>query len=251
MLHSSGPAPRRGDSTTPRTGRPVSRRAAAAAALALVGVTAAVSAATPASAAPSSSTASTASTRAACADLEVVFARGTGEVPGLGITGTPLVSAVKSALPGVSVASYAVNYAANVSQTSAGPGATDMSNHIKAVAAQCPDTRFAVGGYSQGASVTDIAIGIRTVLGVGGTIPADLAPRVVAVIAFGNPLGLSGRTIATASPTYGPKSLEFCNRGDSVCGGTGTGPGYGHLSYAYDGSVPAAAEFIAARYTAS
>ncbi|AIJ20999.1 cutinase [Amycolatopsis methanolica 239] len=73
----------------------------------------------------------------------------------------------------------------------------------------------------------------------------------VAVIAFGNPLGLYGQTIKTASSTYGPKSLEFCNRGDTVCGGTGTGPGYGHLGYATDGSVDQAAAFIAKQYTAS
>ncbi|GHF22973.1 hypothetical protein GCM10017786_66320 [Amycolatopsis deserti] len=60
---------------------------------------------------------------AACSDLEVVFARGSGEAPGLGITGTPLVSDVKSALPSASVSSYAVDYAASYDQTSAGPGA--------------------------------------------------------------------------------------------------------------------------------
>ncbi|GHF22966.1 hypothetical protein GCM10017786_66310 [Amycolatopsis deserti] len=42
-----------------------------------------------------------------------------------------------------------------------------MSNHIKSTAAACPGTKFAIGGYSQGASVTDIAIGIRTYLGTG------------------------------------------------------------------------------------
>ncbi|WP_369806807.1 MULTISPECIES: cutinase family protein [Amycolatopsis] len=104
----------------------------------------------------------TAATTAACADLEIVFARGSGEVPGLGITGTPLVSDVKSALPSASVSSYAVDYAASYDQTSA-------------------------------------AIGIRTYLGTGQTIPAELAPRVVAVIAFGNPLGLYGQTIKTAT----------------------------------------------------
>ncbi|GAA5170587.1 MULTISPECIES: cutinase family protein [Amycolatopsis] len=195
--------------------------------------------------------AAAADAKATCSSLEVVFARGSGEVPGLGVVGTPLVSAVKSAVGSSSVSSYAVNYAASYDQTSAGPGATDMSNHIKTTAAQCPDTKFAIGGYSQGASVTDIAIGIRTYLGTGQTIPTDLASRVVAVVAFGNPLGLYGQTIKTASPTYGPKSLEFCNRGDTVCGGTGTGPGYGHLSYPNDGSVNTAAAFIAKQYNAS
>ncbi len=188
-----------------------------------------------------------AASAAACSDLEVVFARGSGEFPGLGLVGTPLVNAVKSAAPTLSVTSYAVNYAADIAQTSAGPGATDMSNHVKSQAAACPNQRFVLGGYSQGASVVDIAIGIRTALGSGGTIPAELAPRVVTVTAFGNPLGLFRQTIKTASPTYGPRSIEFCNRADPVCGSTGTGPGNGHLSYGSDGSVTKAAAFVASQ----
>ncbi|MDQ1033785.1 hypothetical protein QFZ75_000201 [Streptomyces sp. V3I8] len=61
---------------------------------------------------------------APCSDVEVVFARGTGEAPGLGITGAPLVRNIKSGLSGKTVTSHAVDYAANFSQTSAGPGAT-------------------------------------------------------------------------------------------------------------------------------
>ncbi|KAE9263410.1 hypothetical protein PF008_g32371, partial [Phytophthora fragariae] len=52
---------------------------------------------------------------------------------------------------------------------SAGPGATDMTNHVVSVAKECPNTVFVLGGYSQGASVT-------ATLGSGGTIPENLAP---------------------------------------------------------------------------
>lgn len=92
---------------------------------------------------------------ATCRDVDVVFARGTGETPALGILGRPLVSALASSLSGCTVSSYAVDYAASSSQTSAGPGATDMSTHLRTVAAECPGTRFVIGGYSQGATVTD------------------------------------------------------------------------------------------------
>jgi cutinase len=185
---------------------------------------------------------------AACSDVEVVFARGSTEAAGLGIVGTPLVSAIKSALPGKSVSSYAVNYAADLAQTSAGPGATDMSNHIKATAASCANTVFVIGGYSQGASVTDIAIGIPTALGTGGTIPTTLAPRVKAVVVFGNPLRLYGQTIKTASSLYASKALEFCNSGDPVCAnGFNT---FAHLLYATNGSVNQAATFAAGKVNA-
>lgn len=186
---------------------------------------------------------------AICADVEVVFARGTFEIPGLGIVGGPFVNAVKANLPGKAVSSYAVNYAADVLQTSAGPGATDMTRHVKSVAAQCPNTKFVVGGYSQGASVTDIAIGIPTFLGSGEKIPTELAPRVAAVVVFGNPLGLFFANIATSSPLYGPKSKEFCNPGDPVCNVAGFNV-LDHITYGFDAAAAAGGKFAAERVLA-
>ncbi len=218
-----------------RPARPSRRLPALAAGLAAA-VTggALLAAAAPAAAAPT-----------ACSDVEVVFARGTGETPGLGITGGPFVRALTSELSDRTVTSHAVDYAANSSQTSAGPGATAMSARVREVAAACPSTLFVLGGYSQGATVTDIAVGIRTGTTTGTPVPAELSGRVAAVVVFGNPLGISGRTIATASTTYGPKSKDYCNSSDSVCGSapkTGTG---GHLSYASNGSTTDGARFAA------
>jgi cutinase len=180
---------------------------------------------------------------AQCSDVHVVFAHGSGEMPGLGICGEPLVSGITSNLGGMSVSSYAVSYLASVDQTSAGPGATDMTNHVVSVAQECPATVFVLGGYSQGASVTDIAIGIQTTLGSGDTIPETLASRIKAIVTFGNPLKLMGETISSASSTYGSKAIEFCNMGDPVCGN-----GFNmmaHLTYPMD-SVSSAAEKAAA-----
>ncbi|EEY60106.1 cutinase, putative [Phytophthora infestans T30-4] len=181
--------------------------------------------------------------QAQCSDVHVVFARGSGEMPGLGICGEPLVSGITSNLGGMSVSSYAVSYLASMDQTSAGPGATDMTNHVVSIAQECPNTVFVLGGYSQGASVTDISLGIKTMLGTGESIPETLAPRIKAVVTFGNPLKLMGQTIESSSSTYGPKAIEFCNMGDPVCGnGFNT---MAHLTYPMD-SVPGAAEKAAA-----
>ncbi|KAK1931741.1 putative cutinase cut3 [Phytophthora citrophthora] len=181
---------------------------------------------------------------AECSDVHVVFARGSGEMQGLGICGEPLVSGITSDLSGMSVSSYAVSYLASMDQTSAGPGATDMTNHVVSVAQECPNTVFVLGGYSQGASVTDIAIGIKTTLGSGETIPDTLAARIKAIVTFGNPLKLMGQTIESSSSTYGSKAIEFCNTGDPVCGnGFNT---MAHLTYATDGSVTTAAQKAAA-----
>ncbi|KAG7401528.1 hypothetical protein PHYBOEH_000586 [Phytophthora boehmeriae] len=181
---------------------------------------------------------------AQCSDVHIVFARGSGEMPGLGICGSPLVQGITSNLPGMSVTSYAVQYMASMDQLSAGPGATDMTNHVVSVAQQCPNTVFVLGGYSQGGSVTDIAIGIRTMLGTGDTIPESLSPRIKAIVTFGNPLKLFGQTIASASQTYGSRAIEFCNMGDPVCAAGFNG--MAHLTYATDGSVTSAAQQAAA-----
>lgn len=128
---------------------------------------------------------------ATCNDVEVVFARGTGETPGLGILGRPLVTGLESELSGYSIA------------------------------ASCPGTRFVIRGYSQGGPVTDVTIGIRTGVSTGTPIPTNLSGRVAAVVVFGNPLGASGRTISTASTLYRPKSRGYCDVSDSICGGAG------------------------------
>jgi cutinase len=180
---------------------------------------------------------------ASCPDVEVAFARGTGEAAGLGITGRPFASSLASALSGYSVNAYAVDYAANAAQTSAGPGATDMVEHVTSVAADCPNTRFVLGGYSQGATVTDIAIGIRAGTTSGQSVPAELSDRVAAIVVFGNPLGMMGRTIAQSSSTYASRAKEYCNNGDPICGGGASMAA--HLTYASNGSTTDGAQFAA------
>ncbi|MET0344336.1 MAG: cutinase family protein [Polyangiales bacterium] len=176
-----------------------------------------------------------------CSDVHVVFARGSGELPGLGIVGGPLVNSIKSKLRGQNVTSYAVNYLADVAQTSAGAGATDTTNHITAKAAQCPETKFVVGGYSQGASVMDIALGVPNFLGLGKALPENLRDRVVAVVLFGNPLALTGGKVEK-NATWGARTKEFCNLGDPVCA-AGVNV-MAHITYGLDGSTDRAADFV-------
>ncbi|MBL7261548.1 cutinase family protein [Paractinoplanes lichenicola] len=182
---------------------------------------------------------------AGCSDVELVFARGTGEPQGLGIVGRPLAQALAAELPGRTVGSFAVVYAAASNQRSAGPGATNMTEHIEQVAQNCPETQFVIGGYSQGASVTDIAIGIRGAGTAGKAIPADLRGQVAAVVVYGNPLGLRRQTIAQAAPEFADKAVEFCNNGDPVCGGGNNFAA--HLAYNRNGTVGRGAEFAAGK----
>ncbi|KGM14008.1 cutinase family protein [Cellulomonas bogoriensis] len=186
-----------------------------------------------------------------CPDVQVVFARGTGERAGLGIIGRPFARALADELPGMTVTSHAVDYAAAASQRSAGPGATAMTDHVTAMAARCPGTQFVLGGYSQGATVTSIALGIRAGTTTGRAIPDELSDRVAAVVVFGNPLGMRGQTIASASRTYADRAKDYCNSGDSICGrqpSTGRGT---HTGYATNGSTTDGARFAAGLVTAN
>ena len=103
-------------------------------------------------------------------DVEVVFARGTTEPPGVGGTGQAFVDALRSQLGGRSLGVYAVDYPASREfDTSTPAGASDASGHIESMVANCPNTRLVLGGYSQGAGVIHLAT---------TAMPSDVAEHV-------------------------------------------------------------------------
>jgi cutinase len=180
---------------------------------------------------------------ATCADIDVVVARGTGEPGTLGIVvGDPVYSALQSALAGRSTSSYAVNYPASlIEPSSVDQGNTDLVNHVTSQAASCPNQRFILVGYSQGANVVDNSIGISSDGAlVGGpivaTIPGSIDPRVAAVLVFGNPIRAQGKSI---NNDYAARTDDFCADGDPVCQAGGTNI-LAHLSYGSDASAAAA-----------
>jgi cutinase len=189
--------------------------------------------ATPAAAAP-------------CTDIDVVSARGTGEPGSLGIiVGNPVYSALRSEIRGQSLTSYAVDYPADVSPGSASEGNADLVEHVRSQAASCPNQKFILVGYSQGANVVDNSIGISSDgAAVGGPIvaqiPASVEPRVAAVLLFGNPIRAIGRSV---TGTYAVRTLDICAQGDPVCGGGANI--LAHLSYG--DNAEQAAEFAADR----
>ncbi|MFE9441986.1 cutinase family protein [Streptomyces sp. NPDC006602] len=172
-------------------------------------------------------------TAAACTDVEVVSARGTFEPGTLGfIVGDPVYSALQRKITGKTLSSYGVNYPADLSLTSAAQGNRDLVNHVTSQAAACPNQRFILVGYSQGANVVDNSIGISSAGAVVGSpivasIPATLEPKVSAVLLFGNPIRAIGKSV---TGTYQSRTLDICAEGDPVCeaGGGDTGA---HLSY--------------------
>lgn len=191
----------------------------------------------------------------ACPDVEVVFARGTFEAPGVGDTGQAFVNALTSRLPGKSVDVYAVNYPASLDFQAAANGVADASTKIESVAASCPTTDIVLGGYSQGAAVAGyttfdaVPAGLNLPAGLG-PMPASTASHVDAVVLFGTPdnwfLNLVDRSAPpiTVGSQYSAKTLQLCAQGDPVCfpGGFDRAA---HSSYKNNGMADQAADFAA------
>ena len=80
----------------------------------------------------------TAEPAASCPDIEVVFARGTGEPPG----------ATALAVSGKSVAVYGVEYPVSFDFLHAIDGVNDAAAFIKNMGESCPQIKMVSGGYS-------------------------------------------------------------------------------------------------------
>lgn len=199
-----------------------------------------------------------------CPDVEVVFARGTGEPPGVGGVGQAFVDALQSQAPGKSVSVYPVDYAASgdFANTTAFAqtvidGVRDAGSHVQSTAANCPNTRIVLGGYSQGAAVAGFVTSAQVPPGVPAAtvrapLPLDVADHVAAVALFGKPsdawTSRYGAPAITVGPAYAAKTTELCAQGDTICDGTPGGePSFAHALYPVNGMVGDAATFAAGR----
>ena len=157
-----------------------------------------------------------------CSDVELVFARGTAEPPGMGRVGDALFAALQPRLGGRSLGAYPVNYPASYNFLSTRDGATDAAGHIAWMAQNCPDTRIALGGFSQGASAVSMLAGVPPVGDRIGTIgsapPLDpgLAGSVAAVAVFGNPGARFGSPLS-ATGQFAGRAIDVCSQGDPIC----------------------------------
>ncbi|MGU3650993.1 cutinase family protein [Mycolicibacterium sp. A43C] len=152
-----------------------------------------------------------------CPDIEVVFARGTNEDPGLGRIGAAFVDSLRGKVGGRSVGAYAVNYPADYDFLAAATGANDASGHIQWMINNCPGTRLVLGGYSQGAAVIDVIAAVPVpAIGFTAPLPPNTPEHVAALAVFGNPSAKVGLPL-TVSPVWGSRSIDLCNPGDPIC----------------------------------
>jgi len=181
---------------------------------------------------------------ASCPDVEVVFARGTDEPPGVGKVGQAFVNSLRQDTR-KSVGAYGVNYPANKDFLAATDGADDASNHVQQMANNCPKTKMVLGGYSQGAAVIDIVTAAPLPgLGFHQPLPAVAADHIAAVALFGNPSARAGGLMSALTPDFDGKTIDLCNTGDPIC--SNGNKWSAHLGYV-PGLTNQAASFVAGR----
>jgi hypothetical protein len=176
-----------------------------------------------------------------CAQVEFIAVRGTNEAGPVGVL-QQLANAV-SASSRFTVNVHGLPYPATSDWVnSVNAGKALMAQRIAAQAAACPNKRFVVAGYSQGAWVVGDSL-----VGGGGGWPSPVdpvyAPKVAAVVMYGDPRFRSGEafnagTAGVNAPRNGviPRDLgafaryanrtrNYCERDDTICqwGSSGSG----------------------------
>ncbi len=176
-----------------------------------------------------------------CPDVEVVFARGTGQDAGVGEVGQAFVDSLGSQINGRSMAVYPVNYPATGDfASSALTGADDVVAHVNDMMGRCPGTRLVLGGFSQGAGVMDLAT---------RALPPQAIDHVAAIAIFGNPTSeragnFTGVVFSSIGPPYAAKTIDMCADGDPACSSAG-GNLRAHGSYVQSGMTDQAATLVA------
>ncbi|MDF2829087.1 MAG: cutinase family protein [Mycobacterium sp.] len=171
---------------------------------------------------------------APCADVNVVFARGTDEAPGLGDVGQAFVGQLRDKT-GRDIAASPVNYPAH---QDVGPGVADMTSQIRSIVDNCPNTKIVVGGYSLGAAVTNDVL--------NNTLPPGADRNIAAVVLIGNASRLLNIPV-TPGPAFNGKSIDVCNPGDPICSGGPAALSHLQLAYLLTGGIGSAVDFTASK----
>ncbi len=189
-----------------------------------------------------------------CPDVEVVFARGTTEAPGVGDIGQNFVDTLRSHVGAKSLGVYPVNYPASTDFPTAIDGINDAGTHVESMAATCPKTKMVLGGYSQGAAVMGFVTANRVPDGahlveIPQPMPPEIADHVAAVALFGKPSDQFMNTIdeppVTIGARYTAKTIDLCVPNDPICSGSGDFSAHGQ--YVEAGMVDQAVDFAASR----
>ena len=193
----------------------------------------AVAGATLAAAGPASAVASSAS----CTTVHVIAARASTEAPGDGTIGS-LVTLIQGDVS-ATVSQEAVVYPATLTNyaSSVAQGDSAIKSELATDVANCPNEKFVLVGYSQGAQVVGDALGGGGGgnLGTAATsgVPSATAAKIIAVIQMGDPRrvpgfsfdvgndpnarGLFPRPSSETLAPFASKIQSYCDTGDPFC----------------------------------
>jgi Cutinase len=162
-----------------------------------------------------------------CPDVQVVFARGTDDPPGVGPTGQAFIDSLRPRVGAKSLDVYPVNYPATHDWTSAGEdGIRDTGAHVVSMAHACPNTNMVLGGYSQGAAVMGFVTSAAVPNGIDpATVPQPMDPEVAnhvsSVVLFALPsdkaMNFFGEPPVVIGPLYQAKTIKVCATEDPIC----------------------------------
>ena len=162
-----------------------------------------------------------------CPDVQVVFARGTDDPPGVGKTGQAFIDSLRPRVGARSFDVYPVNYPATHDWTSAGEdGVRDAGAHVVSMAHDCPKTQMVLGGYSQGAAVMGFVTSAAVPAGIDpASVPKPMDPEVAnhvsSVVLFSVPndraMNFFGEPPVVIGPLYQAKTIKVCEAEDPVC----------------------------------
>jgi hypothetical protein len=203
--------------------------------------------------------------QSACTPVELVIARETGASQGSSWMLTGLARSMSSRIGG-QTSTYHVNYPASYNFLSSVPqGVTDLVRHLNDQAARCPDQRFVLLGYSQGAMVGGDALAspLDRTFGPADVLSADAASSVAAAVWFGDPRFRSGEAYNAGDAAAGTNGVyprrqgslgayadrirNYCASGDPICQ-SGSINYIAHAGYVWDfGAQTEAVNFVAGK----
>ncbi|KAJ8082173.1 hypothetical protein AAF712_001837 [Marasmius tenuissimus] len=171
--------------------------------------------------------------RQACADVIVIYARGTTQQSPIGDSasvGALFRDNIRSRLGSRTLTFQGVDYPANIAGFLAGgdpAGSRTMAADITSAANSCPNAKIVSAGYSQGAQLVHNSAKMLT---------SAVTNRISAVVTFGDPY--QNQAVGSVPSS---KVLVVCHNGDNICEG-GINPTGPHTTYQQD--APAAAQFV-------
>lgn len=200
----------------------------------------------------SSSTAAVIEARDDCHAYVIVSARGTTEKQGPSLAFKGMIATTLNNVKGG--IEYDVVYPASLADNSTSIGVHDVEDYIHNGLQACPNQKYALLGYSQGAGVILTAVkkltgtpaedAIKALLFAGNPYQVANQPTTVNTtggdstraahgdLLFLNPsIGLSQHWVNSG------KALNICADGDDVCTDGGPGLGNGHIAYFFSSTA--------------